>query len=175
MYSISKLCKEYDLSRSTLLYYDGIGLLKPSGRTDSNYRIYSEEDKARLGKICTFREAGVPLEQIRNLLDSAEEDSRGILGKRLKEINHEIRYLRLQQNILVEMLKSIDSENRTQLLDKCTLLTMFKSAGLEVEMLDRFHKLFEQNIPDVHQLFLEYLGIPAEEIEQIRKDSKSMK
>ena len=38
MYSISKLCREFNLSRSTLLYYDTIGLLTASERTRVNYR-----------------------------------------------------------------------------------------------------------------------------------------
>ena len=53
MYTIGKLAKKFDLSRSTLLYYDSIGLLKPSSRTESEYRQYSEDDAARLEQICT--------------------------------------------------------------------------------------------------------------------------
>lgn len=171
MYSISKLCREYDLSRSTLLYYDKIGLFRSSGRTDSNYRIYTEEDRSRLERICTFREAGVPLEQIKAILDSGEADGSRILGKRLKDINKEIRYLRLQQNVIVEMLKAENTADKTVLLDKELLVSLFHSAGLEQETLDRFHIQFEKNMPDAHQLFLEFLGLSAEEIDSIRKDS----
>ena len=41
-YSISKLARACGLSRSTLLYYDRLGLLPPSGRTGSGYRCYSD-------------------------------------------------------------------------------------------------------------------------------------
>ena len=41
MLTIGKLARKFDLSRSTLLYYDRIGLLKPSGRTRANYRVYT--------------------------------------------------------------------------------------------------------------------------------------
>lgn len=61
MYTVSKLANEFNLSGSTLLYYDRIGLLSPSGRSESNYRLYSEDDAERLRKICMFREAGVTL------------------------------------------------------------------------------------------------------------------
>jgi DNA-binding transcriptional MerR regulator len=70
VYSIGKLCKASGLSRSTLLYYDSLGLLSPTQRTASNYRCYSEEDMARLEQICIYREAGVPLGQMKELLDS---------------------------------------------------------------------------------------------------------
>src|SRR6185369_4451961 len=46
-YSISKLARTCDLSRSTLLYYDRLGLLKPSGRTASGYRYYTDADQRR--------------------------------------------------------------------------------------------------------------------------------
>lgn len=173
MYSISKLCKEHHLSRSTLLYYDRIGLLKPSSRTDSKYRVYSDEDHFRLGKICTFREAGVSLEQIRNLLDTGEEDENRVLERRLKEINLEIRYLRLQQSIIVEMLKVKDADDRNVLLDKELFTSLLNAAGLDAEKMKQFHAEFEKNMPVSHQSFLEFLGIPAEEIERIRMLSRN--
>src|SRR5262245_19662656 len=51
-YSISRLARAFGLSRSTLLYYDRIGLLAPSGRTGSGYRSYSEKDYRQLERIC---------------------------------------------------------------------------------------------------------------------------
>ena len=105
MFSIGQLCKEFHLSRSTLLYYDSIGLLVASERSGVNYRKYSEEDRTRLGQICAFREAGVPLRQIKDMLDKEGRGEREILEKRLRELNTEIRYLRLQQKLIVDMLQ----------------------------------------------------------------------
>jgi DNA-binding transcriptional MerR regulator len=93
LYYISKLGKEFNLSRSSLLYYESIGLLRATTRSDANYRIYSEEDKNRLKQICSFREAGVPLEQIKELCDSDGIGEQKVLEKRLYELNKEIRYL----------------------------------------------------------------------------------
>ena len=45
------------ISRTVLLYYDTIGLLKPSGRTGAGYRIYSEADVQRLKQIMIYRDA----------------------------------------------------------------------------------------------------------------------
>ncbi len=53
--SIGEIAKQYGLSRSTLLYYDAIGLLRPSGRSESNYRRYTGEDSRRLRLICMYR------------------------------------------------------------------------------------------------------------------------
>ena len=51
-YTVKHLCHRFNLSRSALLYYDSIGLLKPSGRTAGNYRIFTDEEIKRLDQIC---------------------------------------------------------------------------------------------------------------------------
>ena len=43
-YSVSRLGRRYGLSRSTLLYYDRIGLLSASARSAAGYRVYGERD-----------------------------------------------------------------------------------------------------------------------------------
>ena len=77
MYTIGRLARRYQLSRSTLLYYDRIGLLKPGARTETGYRIYDEYDAKRLEKICTYRRAGLALADIKTSLDGPEKLRRG--------------------------------------------------------------------------------------------------
>ena len=69
MYTIGYLVKNFALSRSTLLYYDKIGLLKPSGRSDANYRLYTQDDVRKMEQIALYKEAGLTLEAIANLLE----------------------------------------------------------------------------------------------------------
>ncbi|MCA1594323.1 MAG: MerR family transcriptional regulator [Acidobacteria bacterium] len=53
----------------TLHHYDRLGLLKPSGRTAAGYRLYGERDFARLQQIATLKFIGLPLKQIKGLLE----------------------------------------------------------------------------------------------------------
>ncbi|MCM2275174.1 MAG: MerR family transcriptional regulator [Candidatus Didemnitutus sp.] len=69
MTTIRQLAAEFGLTRSTLLYYDRIGLLRPDYRTSSGYRLYNAADRARLAAICRYRMAGLPLARIATLLD----------------------------------------------------------------------------------------------------------
>ncbi|WP_337249452.1 MerR family transcriptional regulator [Shewanella sp. KX20019] len=80
-----------------------IGLLKPSARSDSNYRLYSSKDVQRIEKIASYREAGLSLESIADILDSNESESATVLEERLINLNKEISQLRQQQRV-VEML-----------------------------------------------------------------------
>jgi DNA-binding transcriptional MerR regulator len=57
-----------------LHHYDRLGLLKPSGRTGSGYRVYSDRDFARLEQIVALKFIGFPLFQIRELLRRKDID-----------------------------------------------------------------------------------------------------
>lgn len=48
-------------------------------------------------------------------------------------------------------------------------VTRFRAIGLDEAEMQKWHRLFEQENPEGHQSFLEWLGIPAEKITQIRK------
>lgn len=77
-FTISKLAKKFGLSRSTLLYYDAKGLLSPLGHQHGEYRVYGEKEFLRLEKICMYREAGVSLRAIKEILDVPDTDFTGI-------------------------------------------------------------------------------------------------
>ena len=101
--------KRFGLSRSTLLYYDRIGLLRPSGRTRAEYRQYSEKDVGRLEQICQYREAGVPLAEIRKILQGPGTELARVLEERLVRINDEVRRLRDQQRVILGLLQKRDA------------------------------------------------------------------
>lgn len=102
--TVRALAKKFGLSRSTLLYYDRIGLLTPSTRSEAGYRLYSPTDVARLEGLVLYRDAGLPLEAIRPLLDAPADRGRDALTARLAQINHEIHTLRQQQRVIINLL-----------------------------------------------------------------------
>ena len=53
-----------------LRHYDGLGLVRPSGRTASGYRDYSDDDVQRLFQVEALRSIGLPLSQIGRALES---------------------------------------------------------------------------------------------------------
>ncbi len=58
------------LSVRALHHYEEIGLLVPSGRTESGHRLYAEEDVMRLQQIASLRSLGFSLAEIREFLDA---------------------------------------------------------------------------------------------------------
>src|SRR5216683_6354922 len=57
-----------------LHYYDRIGLLSPSARTEAGYRLYTDRDLIRLEQIVALKFIGFPLSQIRDLLNRKDLD-----------------------------------------------------------------------------------------------------
>lgn len=65
---VGELARRTGLTVRTLHHYDEIGLLKPSGRSGTGYRLYSQADVQRLHGIQTLRLLGLPLGDIADLL-----------------------------------------------------------------------------------------------------------
>ena len=68
MYKINEVSKLTGVSIRMLHHYDKIRLLEPSKRTDSNYRMYNDDDIARLYQILLFKELEFPLQEIKQKL-----------------------------------------------------------------------------------------------------------
>jgi DNA-binding transcriptional MerR regulator len=66
--TVGVLAKRTGLSVRTLHHYDAIGLLTPSARTESRYRLYGARDLRRLQKIVMMRGLGLPLAEIARAL-----------------------------------------------------------------------------------------------------------
>ena len=62
------------VSVRTLHHYDHIGLVVPSVRTPAGYRGYTDADIERLHLVLVYRSVGLPLDEIRTLLDDADAD-----------------------------------------------------------------------------------------------------
>jgi MerR family transcriptional regulator, thiopeptide resistance regulator len=69
---VGELAKQTGISVRTLHYYDEIGLLSPSGRTDADYRLYAQADIVRLQQIMSLRQLGFSLLEIRECLQSPD-------------------------------------------------------------------------------------------------------
>ncbi len=176
--SIGQLAKRFKLSRSTLLYYERIGLLVASNRSSAGYRQYSSDDIAKLESILFFRSTGLSLVQLEKLvqpnkLSLKAQPFQQILQQRLNQINTDIDELRSQQKILIELLHNDLSTTSTQKIDKKIWSEMLRDAGLDENGMQEWHRQFEKRAPIEHHKFLASLGLAAKEIQSIRENSKT--
>jgi DNA-binding transcriptional MerR regulator len=85
-YRVKDVARLAKVTVRTLHHYDEIGLLVPSSRNESGYRLYAEDDLQRLQQILLWRELGFPLEEIRRILDDPGFDRRKALLAQRKEL-----------------------------------------------------------------------------------------
>jgi MerR family transcriptional regulator, thiopeptide resistance regulator len=171
-HTISKLGRMFGLSRSTLLYYDRIGLLTPSARTESGYRLYTEDDVERLQRIFSLRQTSLSLNDIGSIL-SSETHARGeVVERRLKELGDEISDLKTKQELLGRMLKGMASYEARVKVDKQMWVEMLRAAGMDEQAMTLWHAEFEHRAPEAHRDFLLSLGIGEKEVDLIRQWSR---
>ena len=172
MLTITRFARRFGLSRSTLLYYDSIGLLSPSARGPSNYRLYSEADIERMELICVYRKAGLALADIKKILDGEVSSLGRLLDDRLRSLNEEIHGLREQQRLILSLVKNTKASRTTRALDKKGWVAILRATGMGEEEMKRWHEEFERLAPEGHQDFLESLGLDAREIGRIRRGAR---
>jgi DNA-binding transcriptional MerR regulator len=172
MLTIGQVAKKYSISRSTLIYYDSKGILKPSGRSLSNYRLYSDNDLKLIERVLIFRRAGLSIESIQQILDSKHGQVEVALENRLSKINKEIQDLRAQQNLILQLIGNDGLSSNARVMDKVTWVAVLDKAGLDDNGKRKWHQEFEAMAPEAHQDFLESIGIESEEISSIRKWSR---
>jgi DNA-binding transcriptional MerR regulator len=171
--TVTNLARSCNLARSTVLYYESIGLLKRPKRSTGNYRVYSEKDLERLRQICTYRDAGLTLADIRSILDAPRSDAASVLRRRLTELSAGIERLREHQRTIARLLKTTDQFRRLPVVTKEKFTAVLRASGFTEDDMRRLHTEFENNAPNEHQEFLEFLHIPAEEIRSIREWSRA--
>ncbi|MCP3696947.1 MAG: Zn(2+)-responsive transcriptional regulator [Aliivibrio sp.] len=69
MYLIGELAKRCNVTNDTLRFYEKNGLLIPSGRSSSGYRLYNDDNLAQIRFILKAKQLGLMLDEIQELLD----------------------------------------------------------------------------------------------------------
>ena len=111
-FSIGDLARTTSTKVETIRYYERIGLLPAPARTSGNYRAYTAEHLNRLSFIRRSRELGFTLDQVRALLDLADQREHSceavdaIAGEHLLEVERKIADLSALRQELRQLLSS---------------------------------------------------------------------
>lgn len=98
---IGSVAKESGVPIKTIRYYEELGLLKTSGRTEGGFRIFSSDVLARLNFIKRSQRLGLSLAEIKDFLDIHDqgelpcEQVKIKLSDRISEIEQQIRQLQI--------------------------------------------------------------------------------
>ena len=96
-YSIRQLCDEFGCTPRALRFYEDKGLLAPE--RDGQNRVYSHKDRGRLQLILRGKRVGLPLAEIREMLDLYELGDGGVqqAAKSLRKFHEQLAALEQQR------------------------------------------------------------------------------
>ncbi len=101
MYLISELAARAGISRTTLLYYERLGLIK-GRRLDNGYRYYDESDVQQLFLLQQLQSAGLTLKECQSCLEAKLD--KHVLQERLIKLNDEIEKKSQARELLLGLL-----------------------------------------------------------------------
>ena len=114
MKTVKEVSKLTGVSVRTLHHYDAIGLLTPSQITNAGYRLYDDAAIEKLSMILVFRELGLSLKEIGDILHAPDFDRIRILEKQIALMQDRVGKLQnriaLAKGILTVGVKYMDFE-----------------------------------------------------------------
>lgn len=166
-YTVQKLGLLAGISTRTLRYYDEIGLLKPARINSSGYRIYGATEVDRLQQILFYRELGVNLDSIKEIMTSPTFDG----TTALKEHREKLLEKRAQLDALINNVdKSIQQTER-----KISMTDKEKFEGFKQKLVDDNEKKYGKEIREkygedaINKSNAKVKGMTNEQYEEIQK------
>ncbi|MEV4314149.1 MerR family transcriptional regulator [Actinocrispum sp. NPDC049592] len=145
-WSVGALAKAVGLTVRTLHHYDDLGLLKPSERTASGHRRYTEPDLHRLYQIRLLRQLGMSLEEIGGVLKDPEA-LRGVLRGRLQQIDDEVWRLTTMSRQISGLMEQLDgsrpppSDELLTLLGRTSLFDQYLTKEQQISLGEQATKI----------------------------------
>lgn len=137
-YSIKELSEIAGVSTRTLRYYDEINLLKPKRISSSGYRIYSEKQIDILQQILFYKELGMSLDKIKEILQNPNFDKVNALKM------HKIKLLEKKKQI--DMLLNNVEKTLLSLVGGIKMSDKEKFEGFKKQYIDENEKKYGKEI-----------------------------
>lgn len=137
-YTVQKLAKLAGVSTRTLRYYDEIEILKPARINSSGYRIYGQDEVNRLQQILFYRELGVNLTDIKQIMTNPAFDE----SKALKEHREQLLDKRKQIDQLIANVEKTIAQKEGRI----TMSDQEKFEGFKKKAIDENEKKYGKEI-----------------------------
>jgi MerR family transcriptional regulator, copper efflux regulator len=131
--NIGLAAKAAGVSAKMIRYYESIGLIRESRRTDAGYRRYGDNDVHTLRFIKRARTLGFSLEQIRELLSlwqdggRASADVKAIALAHVADLERRIAELAEMRDTLTDLAQACSGDHRPH----CPILSGLATAGAQ--------------------------------------------
>lgn len=157
LWKVGELAKQTGLTVRALHHYDEIGLLAPSRRSASGYRLYDGDDIARLLQILSLRQLGFSLDEIRDSLAKPGLSLPRVLELHIARLRDGIelqRKLCSRLEKMAERLRSSEVVSVEEFLETMEVMNMFEKyyTQEQLQQLEERRKMLgEERIRQVEQ------------------------
>lgn len=117
LYTIGELARRTGLSIRTIRFYSDSGLVPPTDRTASGYRLYDVSAMSRLELVRTLRELGAGLDEVTDVLN-AETTLSSLAMTHLDLLENQLRVLRTRRAVLRAVVKQGSTTGEARLMHK---------------------------------------------------------
>lgn len=133
MLTIGKVAEKAQVTADSIRFYEREGLIKPAGKSESGYRLYTDEAIRRIGFIKHAQQCGFSLAEIRELLELRSTDGaccddiyRVAVEKKL-QLETKLRALNAMSQALTGLIEICSHDRKS--LEECPILGALE-AGL---------------------------------------------
>lgn len=131
-YLINEIAKMFNLTKRTLQYYDKIDLLKPDFIKENGYRVYREDQLAKLIEILIWKNIGLDSRDIKNIFEEKTEKNIGnILNEVDERLEDELKKIMFLKENLKFIKQSLDYKNLSY--DEIMVKTLKKRQILKIK------------------------------------------
>ena len=109
LYQVREFANMAGVTVRTLQYYDRIGVLEPSDKTDAQHRLYARHDLLKLQQIMTLKQLGFTLKEIKHMIQHPDYDLRSALDAQKQAIDAQIEQLQQVSSAMENALQILDT------------------------------------------------------------------
>ncbi|NHZ78025.1 MerR family transcriptional regulator [Massilia sp. CCM 8695] len=167
---VGELASRAGVTVRALHHYDRIGLLKPSARAASGYRLYDRADMARLHQVQALRRFGLPLAEIGAVLDQPDTPFAAIVAEQISALGRQIAQAGALRGQLLQLQRQLQLGAEPDLANWLSTLELMGAydnyfTGEELQRLPFFHpdaqrdSIWERIVARIGTLMAQ--GVPA--------------
>ena len=132
---IGEFAKRSGVTVKTLLHYEKIGLLNPSSKTESGYRLYCEDDFLKLQQITTLKFIGLSLSEIKDILSEQGENLESMISIQKRALEEKKKHI---EEVINVFNKAESSAKEKGILNVNNLIDIIKITNMENSVKEQY-------------------------------------
>ncbi|MCW8442460.1 NADPH-dependent 7-cyano-7-deazaguanine reductase QueF [Fluoribacter gormanii] len=138
-YQIKEISQMTSLTVRSLQYYDDIGLLKPTKRSISGYRLYSEMDLIRLQQITTLKFLGFSLSTIKMIIENPNFDVMASIGIQARELTEKAARINEAASLLTYISSQMEMNQPVNWKSTAKIIEILELNTMNDQVLQKYH------------------------------------